>query len=230
MYGRYPVINAANMLFLLATLLAVTSQSIPMFVVARALTGCAVASNVLNPAIVGDMFVSEERGGAVSLIFLAPLLGGALGPAIASAVAERTGWRSVLWLGIGMAGVCEVVFLTCFRETYKVAILRRRAVQRGLVTGKGGEGEGVEGRGWKELREAVLRPARVLFGSGVLMAMSAFGSVVFSYYYVMSTTLSEIMRDIYGLDPVSAGFCFISFSKLTPLVAGWGWLSWDGRY
>ncbi|KAK0647050.1 major facilitator superfamily domain-containing protein [Cercophora newfieldiana] len=217
MYGRYPVINAANLLFILATIMAVTSQSVPVFVTARALTGLAVASNVLNPAIVGDMFVNEERGGAVSLIFLAPLIGGALGPAISSAVAERYGWRAVLWMSIAMASVCEVVFLTCFKETYKVAILRKRAEKLGVDV-KGGKlvvegGEQVkDGEGLRGLRDAVLRPARVLFGSGVLMAMSAFGSVVFSYYYVLSTTLAEILRDIYELDSITVGFCFISFS------------------
>ena len=211
MYGRYPVINAANILFIFATILAATSQTLPVFVTARALTGLAVASNVLNPAIIGDMFVSEERGGAVSLIFLAPLVGGALGPAIASAVATHAGWRSVLWMSIALASSCELVFLTFFRETYKVAILRRRAEKLGVKVAR--EGVPAERRGLHELRDAVLRPAIVLFGSGVLMAISAWGSVVFSYYYVMSTSLAPILLEIYGLDPVSAGLCFISFSR-----------------
>lgn len=220
MYGRYPVINAANLIFILATIMAVTSQSVPVFVAARAMTGLAVASNVLNPAIVGDMFVSEERGGAVSLIFLAPLIGGALGPAIASAVAEGYGWRAVLWMSVGMASVCEVVFLTCFRETYKVAILRKRAERLGAEGKKGVVEGGEQEDGWRGLRDAVFRPARVLFGSGVLMAMSAFGSVVFSYYYVLSTTLAEILREIYELDPITVGFCFISFSKFSLWIRG----------
>lgn len=210
-YGRYPVINGANILFILATLLAVTSQTIPVFITARALTGLAVASNVLNPAIVGDMFASEERGGALSLVFLAPLIGGAVGPAIASAVAEKLGWRSVLWVSLVLAGCCEVVFLTCFKETYKVIILRRRKDRLGVGRMKT-IAEEKEDEGGLTLREAVLRPARVLMGSGVLMAMSTFGAVAFSFFYVMSTTLADILKDVYGMDQVTVGFCFISFS------------------
>lgn len=202
-FGRYPVLNACNILFILATALAASSTSVPVFVGARALTGLAVATNVLAPAIVGDMFVREERGGAVSLIFLAPLVGGALGPAIASAVAEAAGWRRVMWMSVALATVCETLFLVMFRETYKVAILRRRAKRLGLA-------EGVDLKG---LRDAVLRPAIVFGGSGVLMAMCFFGSVVFSYYYLMSTTLSEILLEVYRLPQVEAGFCFISFSE-----------------
>ncbi|KAK1751323.1 major facilitator superfamily domain-containing protein [Echria macrotheca] len=213
MYGRYPVINGANILFVGATVLAATSRTVPTFVTARALTGLAVATNVLSPAIVGDMFASEERGGAVSLVFLAPLLGGALSPAIASAVAEHAGWRRVIWMSVALATLCEIVFLTFFRETYKVAILRKRARNLGQKMALDETAVVVEEkRGLRELREAVLRPASVLFGSGVLMAMCLFGSVVFSYYYLMSVTLADILRDVYGLDSVAAGLCFMSFS------------------
>lgn len=217
MYGRYPVINGANMLFIAATVLAATSQSVEVFVAARALTGLAVASNVLNPAIVGDMFVSEQRGAAVSLVFLAPLVGGAVGPAISSAVAAHAGWRRVIWMSAALASVCEVVFLTLFRETYKVAILRKRAMKLGHKTAQDDSGFVVfDGkRGLQELRDAVLRPAVVLLGSGVLQAICLFGSVVFSYYYLMSVTLPGILLDVYQLDPVAAGLCFVSFSKST---------------
>ena len=57
-----------------------------------------------------------------------------------------------------------------------------------------------------------MRPAVVLFGSGVLQAMSLFGSVTFTYFYVMSTTLPDILQDIYGLSPAATGFAFVSFS------------------
>jgi MFS family permease len=84
-----------------------------------------VASNVLNPAIIGDIFPSEQRGGAMSVVMLAPLLGGAVGPAISGAIAETMGWRQTMWLAIGLAIVCEIAFLTMFRETYKVTVLAK---------------------------------------------------------------------------------------------------------
>src|SRR3569833_1954369 len=124
MYGRYPLMNFCNSLFVACIILAAVSQSTTLFITARALTGLAVASNVLNPAIVGDMFAPESRGVAMSTIMFAPLIGGAIGPAIAGAVAQSTGWRQVLWMSAALAGACELLFLFCFRETYKVPILR----------------------------------------------------------------------------------------------------------
>ncbi len=232
LHGRYAVTNTANLCFIVACVVAATSTTVPQFVAARMLNGLAVAGNVLNPAIVGDIFAPEERGGALSLLFLASLVGGAFGPMIGSAVAERWGWRAVVWMSVAVATGCEALFLTCFRETYKVAILRRRAKR--LSTEAGGERRrfktsfdelettgvgGVERRSeWRKLRDAVMRPAMVLFGSGVLMAMSLFSSVVFTFFYIYSTTFSDILLDLYKLSPVTVGSCFTVFCKMRPCV------------
>ncbi|USW56150.1 Putative major facilitator superfamily, MFS transporter superfamily [Septoria linicola] len=215
LFGRYPVMNAANILFIAATVLAALSPSAHVLIAARFLTGLAVASNVLNPAIVGDMFISEERGTAMSLIMLAPLLGGAIGPAMAGFIAESLGWRSVLWISAALAVFCEVTFLLLFRETFKVRILNTRAAKLRQETGDSSfrtvyeiQNEANPTSIWSQ----VMRPAVVLFGSGVLQVMSVFGSVVFTYFYVMSTTLPDILETIYGLSPSATGAAFISFS------------------
>ncbi|KAK4151550.1 major facilitator superfamily domain-containing protein [Chaetomidium leptoderma] len=223
MFGRYPVMNVANIAFIVASVLAATSQSVPQFVLARFLNGLAVAVNVLNPALVGDMFANDERGGALSLLFLAPLLGGAFGPMIGSAVAERYGWRAVIWMTVVVATACEGLFFLSSRETFKVAILRKRAARMASHAAGSGktfrtafdEAEGLNNQGsseWKKLRGAVLRPVIVFCNSGVLMAMSLVSSVFFTYYYIYSTTISDILIDLYKLSPVAVGSCFTVFS------------------
>src|SRR3569833_3022307 len=71
-------------------------------------------------------------------------------------------------------------------------------------------------RSWRLLWESVLRPVAVLFGSSVLIALSLFGSVVFSYFYVMAVTLPDILESRYGLSPALTGSAFMSFSELSP--------------
>lgn len=214
-YGRYPVMMVCNMGFISATVLAALSRSTPLFIAARALTGLAVASNVLNPAIVGDMFISEHRGSGMSLIALAPLTGGALGPLISVAVAEALGWRAVLWICAIVAGICQLLFFTLFRETYKLPILRRKAARLRDETGNVAlrSAYDTDAPGASKLRDAVLRPALVLFGSGVLQVLSLFGSVVFTWFYMMSTTLAIILEEVYGLAPAETGAAYISFSE-----------------
>lgn len=224
LFGRYPVINAANILFISATAMAALCQSTPLFIAARCLTGVAVASNVLNPAIVGDIFVSDQRGSAMSSIMLAPLIGGAIGPAIAGAIAQSLGWRQVLWMSVVLASVAEVLFLTCFRETYKVPILRRKAARLRHETGNLNLrtafdiGENKNHSTSRKFWESILRPLVVFADSTVLQLLSVYGSLTFSYFYIMSTTLPDILQDIYHLSPALTGSSFVCFSKPIPCL------------
>lgn len=219
MYGRYPVMNAANVLFIAFTTLSALAPTTTVLIVARALTGVAVASNVLSPAIVGDIFPNEKRGAAMSLIQLAPLTGGAIGPAIAGAISQSAGWRQSVWMGVGLATACEIAFLLFFRETYKVPILRRKAARLRAETGNPRlrtaydrqAGSGV--RSWKLIGESVLRPVVVLKSSFVLQILAFYGSFLFSFFYVMSTTLPGLLQEMYHFTPAATGFAFISFSE-----------------
>lgn len=205
-YGRYPVFNVANVLFIFGSILGVLSQSAGLLIFARFFIGATVASNVLNPAIIGDMFPSEQRGSAMSVVMLAPLLGGAIGPAISGAIAETMGWRQTMWLAIGLAVVCEVVFLTCFRETYKVTVLAKmgKPIAENTETPAPEEDLG--------LVASITRPAKVFFSSFILQILSLYGSLVFTFFYIMSTTLPDILRYNYKFTPAMIGTAFLSFS------------------
>lgn len=241
--GRYAVLNGANAVFVAATALAARSSSVGQLVAARVLTGLAVATNVLGPAVVGDIFPRERRGAALSLLYLASLAGGAVAPLVGSAGAHALGWRRVVALTAALAAACELLFLTCFRETYSVAILRRRRQAANKAAGCAApsssktvpvcDDEGPRAplpetavrasssslSELAKLRDAVLRPAVVLCGSGVLLALSLFGSVAFAFFYVMSTTLSDILVDIYGLSPVAVGLCYTANCKSPPFFS-----------
>ncbi|RMZ85844.1 hypothetical protein DV737_g401, partial [Chaetothyriales sp. CBS 132003] len=225
-YGRYPIVNLANLAFILATVAAALSQNTGLFIAVRALTGFTVMSNVLNPAVVGDLFESEQRGKPMSLIMLAPLLGGAVGPLMAGAMSERFSWRAVLWASVLLASACELLFLTCFRETYGPAILRRRAARLRLERGGSNSSQDIrtpfdDGKDEEEkdkksaldkLVGSLLRPGIIFFSSPVLMAMALYGSVSFTYFYIMSTTLPDIVHDNYGLSASQVGAVFVAFS------------------
>ncbi|KAH7115254.1 MFS multidrug transporter-like protein [Dendryphion nanum] len=209
-FGRYPVMNGCNILFIFTTLLAATSNSTKLFIAARALTGATVASNVLNPAIIGDMFESEQRGSAMSLVTLTPLIGGAVGPAISSAIADTLGWREVLFIATGIAVVCELLFLVFFRETYQMTILRRQLAK--LEKKEGIRHNHASRENLKKILHSITRPVAILYSSSVLMMLSGFSSVAFSYYYVMCTSLPEILHAVYGFSPALTGTAFMSFS------------------
>lgn len=225
LYGRSFVINIGNLCFLLFTVASALSQSVPLLITARALTGVAVVTNVLNPAIIGDIFPPEQRGAAMSLVQLSPLLGGAIGPAIAGVISQTIGWRANLWMSAVLAGTCEVLFLVLFRETYKVTILRRKALRLREETGNPNlrtefdlikSKDGKTESNWKLMTEAVLRPFVVLKSSFVLQIMSLYSGILFSYFYTMTTSFPRLLQDGYGFTPAETGLSFITFSEFPP--------------
>lgn len=207
-FGRCRLYLIMNTIFLATTLSAALSPSTELLITSRALTGISVACNVLNPAIIGDMFIPEQRGTAISMVMFIPLTGGTVGPVLSGIVLEKVGWRTLIWISVVMAAVCQLLFCIFLRETYQVQILRRRVA-------------GLKLRGHKKedvtsLRESVMRPVIVLLNSGVLVALVLFGSFIFSHLYVVSTSLPDILKEIYGLSPTETGLVFISNGEFEP--------------
>jgi MFS family permease len=218
-FGRYPAYNGANIVFIVGTIIVALSRHSGLLIFARFLTGLAVASNVLNPSVIGDIFRPEQRGSAMSLVLLATLVGGAIGPAIAGGIAEVADWRFVVLIAAAIALICEIAFLFLFRETYHTIILQRRAMEQEQCDAdtanklvKTITGHEVEGTG-SAIWQAVTRPARVFFGSFVLQIMTLFGSIGFTFFYIMSTSLPDILHDRFGLNEAQTGLSFMSFSR-----------------
>ncbi|KAJ6447068.1 MFS multidrug transporter [Purpureocillium lavendulum] len=215
MFGRWPLYNAANTLFALALVFGALSHDMGELIASRTLTGMAVAANVLNPAIVGDIFPSEQRGAAMSWIMFAPLIASSVGPAASSIIANSLGWRSVIWISVVFAVICELAFFTRFQETYKVSILRGKVARLRRSTDDASKVESLT----KELNAvrspaglwvSMMRPARVFLGSGVLAALSLFGSLQYSYFYVTSVTIPNILEDVYDFPPSMTGSAFLA--------------------
>lgn len=213
-FGRAIVFNVCNTLFTITVILSALCPSASLFIGLRALTGLFVAANVLNPAVIGDMFPPDQRGRPMSVVFLAPLIAGAIGPVLAGAFSQWVGWKQWLWLCAIVAGSCELAFLTCFKETYSVPILRRRAEKLKEQIGLSeDELKAKKKANYAELRLSVRRPASVMGSSFVLAALSLFGSVAFAQFYVLSVSFPSILEELYGLTPAQAGSCLIGWSK-----------------
>lgn len=85
MYGRAPVYRATNILFVLCTAACALSIDLSMLVVFRFLAGSMGAGVLtLGGGTVTDLFVPEERGAAIAVWSLGPLLGPVIGPVAGS--------------------------------------------------------------------------------------------------------------------------------------------------
>lgn len=229
MYGRYPVINICNMIFIAGGVLAALSDRMSVFIASRAIMGMAVSSNVLGPAVIGDLFPPEHRGTGMSMMLFSTILGGTTGPALGAAVAQYWGWRATLWVNVGLAVTIAVVFIVYFRETYKVVILKRRRAKmleasksdtdgrnednRPLIGNAALEGTDLKKKKRQDSNKVLIsltRPVVVLCSSSVLTCLSIFGSFMFAQIYVVAVSLPPMLEELYGLSKAQTGAAFMT--------------------
>lgn len=80
-YGRVPVLQLGNLFFLIFNLVCGFSRTAPQMLVFRFLAGIGGAAPLaIGAGILADCFHPEQRGKAIGIYSLAPLIGPAVGP------------------------------------------------------------------------------------------------------------------------------------------------------
>lgn len=163
-HGRRVVYVASYAWFLAFLIGLALAPTILSLVVMRLLAGVgASAVQACGAATVADLYVMEERGTALGLFYLGPLLGPFLSPIVGGAVAEAWGWRATMWVMVIVCG-CNVVLLFFFlpetlRRDDLMAQVRRRLkeqIQRGEIDVGGlREDQRENQRGEKDAENAV---------------------------------------------------------------------------
>lgn len=116
--GRRTIYIVSFALFTLWNIISAISTSIGMLIVMRILSGGAAASvQAVGAGTIADMWESKERGRAMGIFYLGPLLGPLLAPVIGGALAEAWGWRSTQWFQTIYGGLLFIIITFCLPET-----------------------------------------------------------------------------------------------------------------
>lgn len=212
MYGRVILYHISNVLFVVFTIACAVSSNIGMLIAFRLLAGIA-GSTVLTigGGTVTDMFIQEERGGAMAIWSMGPLLGPVIGPVIGGFLAEDAGWRWVFWLLAICGGAVLALFLLFMRETYAPVILRRKAARLRKETGN----PNLYAKGSNNLppralfARAIVRPFKMLIFSPIVLTASIYCAVIYGYLYLLFTTITDVFIDTYGWSEGIVGLSYI---------------------
>jgi MFS family permease len=91
-----------------------------MLIVMRVLSGGAAASvQAVGAGTVADVWEPKERGKAMGLFYLGPLMGPFLAPIIGGGLAEGLGWRSTQWFLAIYGGILTVFLILALPETLR---------------------------------------------------------------------------------------------------------------
>ncbi|CAF9937179.1 hypothetical protein IMSHALPRED_011047 [Imshaugia aleurites] len=229
LYGRSPIYHVTNISFVIFTVACALSSSLNMLIVFRFLQGTAGSAAIaLGGGTVADLFIQEERGKAIALWAMCPLLGPVVGPIGGGFLSASLGWRWVFWVLAIAASVVMVSYFIFVPETYSLVILQRKTVRlRKELNNPHLKSRMDSGLSLKvAFRQAIIRPLNMLLFSPIVGSLATLSAVVYGYLYLVFTTITDVFESNYGFSPNIVGLTFIGVGLgMMAGVAAFGGLS-----
>ena len=210
-HGRLPVYHTANICFIIFAVASALSSSTSMLIAFRFLNGSSISSICLGPALVSDMFVQEQRGTPLAVLYIGPLLGPVAAPIIGGFLAETEGWRWTFWIIAIAVGGIQIPSFLLMRETYRPKLLQRYSTSLGAQQGESKSHLSV-------FNLALLRPWKLLLLSPVILTLSFYAAAVYGYLYIVLTTLTETFEKSYHFKESSSGLAYLGIGLDPPCV------------
>jgi len=211
-YGRLITYHVNNILFVVWTIACAVAPNVGALLAFRVLAGIAGSCPItIGGGSIADLFKQEQRGGAMALFALGPLMGPVIGPVAGGYLAQAKGWRWVFWVIAIAGGVACACSITFMRETYEPVLLQRKVNRLKKETGNQNLhsklDSGLPVRTY--FVRALVRPTKMLFLSPIVLALSIYMAVVYGYLYLLFTTLTLVFERDYGFSSGNVGLVFL---------------------
>ena len=252
--GRRNIYLTSFALYIVFCILAAISTNVGMFVTMRLLSGGAAASvQAVGAGTIADVWEVKERGKAMGIFYLGPLMGPLLAPIIGGALAQGLGWRSCQWFLVIMGGIIMVLVLFCLPETLKVrkaltAIAEEESATH-VAAADEEKGEKVPGtapptlsrtttkqsvqirtkRYAAVLRRCFIDPLRIILylQFPAVTVLVAYASVTFAALYMLNISIQQTFSiEPYSYKPLIIGLLYLpnSFGYFLTSIFGGRWV------
>lgn len=212
-YGRAICYNIANVLFIIFTVGTALSQNMGMLIGFRFLMGLAGSCPITNGSgTVSDMFPVEQRGRAMALWAMGPLLGPCIGPVAGGYIVQYLGWRWVFWILAIASGLIAIVCVFLVTETYHPTLVGRKVARLRKETSNSELYNALEDHTITEgqrLKLAIIRPLKILIRLPTVLVMSLYIAVIFGIMYLMLSTFTFVFGRQYSFSSGTVGLSYI---------------------
>ncbi|GJJ14206.1 hypothetical protein Clacol_008468 [Clathrus columnatus] len=231
-FGRARVLQIANLLFLVFNIACGFAQNSQQFLAFRFLAGFGGSAPLsIGGGVLGDCFIPDERGRAVALYSLAPILGPAIGPVAGGFIAENTTWRWVFWSSSFACCVVQIIGLFALQETFHPVLLEQKAKRIRKEKGYDPKDNSVirtvydsPDRHWQEiLSRSLVRPFRLFLFEPIIQLLGlymAFIEIAMASHFIVFirteikslvlVTIPGIFQNIYKENVGIAGLHYIA--------------------
>ncbi|KAJ5160520.1 uncharacterized protein N7482_007524 [Penicillium canariense] len=208
LFGRWPVLQAGNLFYLIFNLAAGFSKSMSELLVFRLLSGMgASASLAVGASMIGDVFRKEERGLPLALVSMGPVLGSCLGPIIGGFITDYSTWRWAFYSTSIASGAFSVLCFIIARETYAPVLLqRKKQKQMAGKTSKEGP-EPVWSTPYEKENETLtqryqrtlLRSLYFLCTQPIVQALACYYGYLYGIVYLLLSSFSDLWKNQYHM-------------------------------
>ncbi|RYP88803.1 hypothetical protein DL770_004595 [Monosporascus sp. CRB-9-2] len=212
LYGRLIIYHFCSIFYFAFTLGCALSTNVAMFLVFRFICGCAGSGPMsIGGGTVADITPQEERGKAMALFTMGPLLGPVIGPIIGGFVSENVGWRWTFRIILILSGVIGVATVIATRETNAAVLLRRKTerMRKETANDKLVPKVAREETPRQMLLRAIVRPVKMLIFSPIVLLVSFYAGILFGLIFLLFTTFPAVFGEIYGFDAGMAGLAYL---------------------
>jgi multidrug resistance protein len=215
-YGRVIVLQLGNLFYLFFNLGCGLAQTKTQMVIFRFLAGLGGSAPLaLGGGVLSDLFIDEQRGKAISVYSLAPLLGPALGPVAGGFITENTTWRWVFYATTIADGLIQISGLFFLQETYPPVLLQRKRNKLFKETGNYDlytEWDDPNRTITQALKTSLSRPFRLLGTQIIIQLLAIYLAFLYGMIYLVLSTFPTLWSEVYHESIGIGGLNYISLS------------------
>lgn len=213
-YGRVYVLQLANLIYLFFNLGCGLAQTKGQLIAFRFLSGLGGSAPLaIGGGVLGDLFTSEERGKAISIYSLAPLLGPAIGPVAGGFISQHTTWRWVFYSTTIADTVIQLFGLFLLQETYAPVLLGRKKSRLIKETGNEmlhTEYDDPDRTVAKVLTKGLVRPFILIGTQPIVQVLAVYMAYLYGLAYLVFATFPKLWEVEYGESVGIGGLNYIA--------------------
>ncbi|TIA01842.1 MFS multidrug transporter [Aureobasidium pullulans] len=214
LYGRVRVLQIANAFYFVWNLACGFAQNKSEMMAFRFLAGLGGSAPLaIGGGMLSDCWRPEERGKAISIYSLAPLLGPAVGPIAGGFIAENTTWRWVFWSTCIACFFIQLSGVFFLQETYVPELLKRKKNRLIKETGNTNLHTEYDDPNRKlsvHLKTAFTRPFVMIGTQPIVQFLAIYIAYVYGLMYLVLSTFPGLWTGIYGESTGIGGLNYIS--------------------
>ncbi|KAK6436337.1 hypothetical protein LTR95_007468 [Oleoguttula sp. CCFEE 5521] len=212
LYGRLWVYHVCNWAYVAFTVACALATSMNMLIGFRFMAGVfGVAPLTIGGGTIADLMRPAERGSAMAVWALGPLLGPVIGPIAGGFLSDAEGWRWIFWVLAIAIGIMAIIGLFTMQETYGPTLLARKTKKLQKQTGnmalRSKLDLGLTPR--QVFLRSIVRPLKLMFLSPICALMSLYMAVVYGILYLLFTTFTFVFEQNYGFSKSTVGLVYI---------------------